>query len=568
MRTSKWFIMASCSTILGILMASCAPAAQPTPTSKAVAPPAATATTIAPSQPKPAAPAPTPKPAAEAPRYGGIVTISGYADPPSLDVHQESSVATYSNIDNFYDALIRRDPLEESARVPGLAKSWEVSQDGLTYTFRLQEGVKWHDGTPFTAQDVKFSLERQKNPPQDVRSMHTPFVEPVKSIDAVDANTVRIQLSRIYPPFITVASFSKMAVMPKHILEKDQTALRRSAIGTGPFKFKGYQRGIKLDGMRNPDYFKKGLPYVDGFVYYVIPDAVARGAAFRTGRVMLDVLSHEPAILNQIEATMKDRAAIYRIPYGTAYHLIWNSRNPVFQDKRVRQALNFAIDRYEIEAFDPGMLQHALYMSPVGAWAFSEEELSKMPGYAKGAAKEAEREQARKLVAEAGYGPARPIQGELLGRAGAYTAQGVYIKSELQKVGIDARISVVERAAWDDRLYRGDFFMAHIALGSDVDDPDMVFPITFTTGAPRNYGGYSNAEFDELSRQQSQTLDVAKRRETVLKMQRMLHEDGARVALGFLLRNMAVDKRIRNFKLFADAVPSGYHKWEYAWLAE
>ncbi|MBI2910236.1 MAG: hypothetical protein HYX92_21550 [Chloroflexi bacterium] len=260
--------MACILTLLGLLVASCAPAAAPAATKAPLTPaPAPTVQTGA---------APTPAPKAAGPRTGGVLTVAKRLPIPHLDMHQEITVNMQAPLAPVYSWLIQNDPIGDENKIIGdLAKSWDITTDGLTYTFKLQDGVKFHDGRPLTSTDVKASLDRIIFPPRGVVSPRQGLYTAVDKIETPDALTVKISLKRVQGSFLQLLALQHNFIFPAHIL-KEKGDMKRDVVGTGPFKFVSEMRGVSFKTQRNPEYFVKGLPYLDGVTYYEIPDDRSR----------------------------------------------------------------------------------------------------------------------------------------------------------------------------------------------------------------------------------------------------------------------------------------------------
>src|SRR5262249_31361055 len=206
-------------------------------------------------------------PAAEAPRRGGILLAAIGADAPSLDAHQESTFATIEMVSPLYSTLLQIDPYNYPRVIGDLATEWKVSPDGLTYTFKIHSGVRFHDGSPLTAADVKASYDKIIAPPPGVRSVRKTAYSAIASVGAPDASTAVFKLK-----FPSASLFENLAspanvIFPKKYLDKDPNYFKTNVIGSGPFKFKNYVRGSTFEGERNPDYFVKDRPYLDGYKF-------------------------------------------------------------------------------------------------------------------------------------------------------------------------------------------------------------------------------------------------------------------------------------------------------------
>ncbi len=262
-----------------LVMVSCAPAAVPPP-----------AATTAPTQreaadSKPAAsPVATPKPSApieSGPRSGGVLTISSIGDPITFDMHQEISYLVSNVVQLAYSGLMQYNPESPAEGMGDLATTWDVSKDGLTYTFRLNPNVKFHDGSVLSADDASFSFERMINPPKGTLAPRRGDLATIDKVEAPDKSSVKFTLKYPSASFLDVISSGWMVVFSRAFVEK-KGHMKNDIMGTGPYKLKTYSAGVSLDYVKNPDYFVKGRPYLDGITFYIIKDAGTRLAAFRT----------------------------------------------------------------------------------------------------------------------------------------------------------------------------------------------------------------------------------------------------------------------------------------------
>ncbi|MFH1485079.1 MAG: ABC transporter substrate-binding protein [Chloroflexota bacterium] len=546
MRRGNLFLLVSLLTVLGLLLASCASTVAPTATPKPEAPapakaqpaaptakPAAPAPTKAPAAvptpkpaapaptPKPAAPTPSPKPAAEQPKYGGVLAIGYYTDVASLDVHQEASGAMLMVVSPAYSGLLQYSPLEVDKVVPDLARQWDVSQDGKVYTFHLQQNVKWHDGTPFGAEDVRFSLDRIRKPPTGTRSPRSILFKGIAQVKVPDKDTVTIELADPSAAFVSTMAGAWQKIMPKHVIES-RGHMKDVAVGTGPFKLKQYATGVVYEFVKNQDYFIKGRPYVDGVTFYVIRDSGTRFAAFRSRRTVMTSQSNglTPSQAEVVKNTMPD-ASVGQSVAGNWWNFFMNLSKKPWNDIRVRQAVNLATDRQQaIKIIDEGYGEQGLYMPP-GTWGLPDSEVLKLPGYRQ--PKDADRQEAKRLLAEAGYPDG--FTTTVMTRAGAYYEKGgIFMKDQLATIGIRADLDVRDQTVIFERLGRHDYDSACFKEGLDVNDPTVVLKDRYMGGAGRNYSGFSDKLVDELLDKQDTMLDEAKRKETVLQIQRRILE--------------------------------------------
>jgi peptide/nickel transport system substrate-binding protein len=459
----------------------------------------------------------------QTPQPGGTLTMWIGADPPNFDVHQNSTHVTQHVTAPCYNNLVQYDPLSPNRIIPDLAERWEVTPDGMRYTFHLVQGVKFHDGQPFTSADVKVSLDRIRQPPAGVVSLRREAFEAVDDILAPDLSTVIVVLKQPNASLLAQLAGGHMAIYPRHVLDKEGD-MKRTIVGTGPFKLKKYSRGLSIELERNPDYFVQGRPYLDGMTIFIIPDPNSAYAAFRTGRLLMLRLL-EVSLGKRLEQELGakvvlQRTAGYRF---RAFHMNV-SRRP-WDDIRVRQAVSLAIDRQaSIRVVSDGEGVVGGCMPPTSTWGLAKEELQSVPGY--GPDIEANRVRGRQLLAQAGF--PEGFKTSMLTRLRPSAERlAVFLRDQLAKIGIEASLDVQENASAYDAMHRKVFDTAPWEAAFAVADPDSVFSEFFVCKAVRNYASLCLPDVDELFRQQSQTLNPRERQKLVHEMERrVLHSHG------------------------------------------
>ncbi|MBI2907140.1 MAG: ABC transporter substrate-binding protein [Chloroflexi bacterium] len=565
MKMRGLFFLVSIVAISGLLSSSCALGVQATPGPRAVAPPAATAMTSAPSTAKLLEPSPTPKLAAEHPKYGGVLTWAGDAEPGSFDVHQETGGQHPLYLMPVYNGLLQHDPLAwpEAKIIPDLAMSWEISSDGLEYTFRLRSGVKWHDDKPFSSADVKASVDRIRMQPRGTRSPRQVTFGSISDVEAVAPDVVRMRLRHPSASLFANLAIDWLAILPKHVIEA-KGDMKRDILGTGPFKFKGSVPGSSYEYVKNGAYFLRGRPYLDGIRAYYIKDDSTRFAALRTGRILYQPYPRGITPIQAEKAKSEPHLVVQSNWRPTLYLLLFNLQRSPWSDVRVRRAVSLAIDR---QAFIPAVMGGAgvigAHMPSRGLWGIPEEELLKMPGYRQ--PKDADIAEARRLLAEAGFPDG--FKTTILTTSEAFhERQGTFLLNELAKLGIKGELVMRTPAAFDDALARGAFDMMGRGTSAAVDDPDPLLGDNYVTGGGRNFGKYSNAEFDELYQKQSQSLNTPERRRLVREMLTILIEDSPNVTFCWGVTYIAFNSRVMNFRLGSSPYVNNRH--QEVWLAD
>ena len=327
--------------------------------------------------------------AAETPKRGGILTYMIPADaPPSFDGHKESTFATVHAFAPFYSLLVRINPENPSSTtdiVCDLCTAMPQPTDGgKTYEFKIRDGVKWHDGSPLTAADVAASFNALIFPPPGVLSARVGNFLMVEKVEAPDPQTVVFRLKFPTSTFLTSIASPFNWVYQKAILDRDPHWYEKNVMGTGPFKFAGYETGQSVKGERNPDYYDKALPYLDGFVAIYADKQATRVEAIRADRATIEFRGMPPASRDELVQALGDRIAVQEGDWDVSSQITANHKKKPFDDVRVRRALTLAIDRW---GGAPALSKIAI-VSTVGALAYpgsplamSKAELEQVAGY-------------------------------------------------------------------------------------------------------------------------------------------------------------------------------------------
>jgi peptide/nickel transport system substrate-binding protein len=505
--------------------------------------------------------------AEEKPRYGGHLNVALAGDPPSLDMHQESTFLVQIPMAPAYNNLIEFDPHEYPNIVGDLAKSWTVSDDHLTYTFKLHEGVKFHDGSELTSADVKASFDRIVFPQEGVVAPRRSFYIAVKSIEAPDRYTVVFHLHYPSPSFLSMLANPFNWILAKKYLDQDLQYYKSHEMGTGPFKLKNYVRGSYIEMERNPDYWKKGLPYMDGITYFIINDTSARAKALRSGRVDVEFRGLPPSDVEAITQQMGDKVVVAYPKAIFNWGVGVNVDRKPFDDERVRKALTLAIDRYDMaKTLAPltGLETVGGLLHPDTPWALSGEGLQAMPGYGKD--HETNLREAKRLLAEAGYPDGFNTVLTNRNIKLPYVDLGVYLISSWKKIGVEAEHKLEESATWSQSRLTRDFELLLDPYGSTmVGDPDELM-VRFVTGQTGNWGRFSEPVADALFEQQKTEMNAQKRIQLVKEMQKRVLEKAWWIPALWWTRAEVRSARIRNY----EPLPAHHQhrRLEDVWLAE
>jgi peptide/nickel transport system substrate-binding protein len=475
-------------------------------------------------------------PGAFAQKYGGVLKAVHRENPPSLLPHEWATMSSSWPVMPVYNNLVSYNPdhpVDNAEDLYGeLAEKWAWSNGGKTLTFTLRRGVMWHDGKPFTAADVKytFDLVRGGHPDKKLRSSPRKlWFEQVESITTNGDYEVSFNLKRPQPSLLSMTASGYMMVMPEHI---DLAALRTTAVGTGPFILKEYTIEQRIVLEKNPNYFVKGRPYLDGISYVIIKDPSARATALATGQI--DIFFPQegiPGIRDQVKSAFP-QVVIKPVAQMGFYNIVVNTQKPPFNNLKLRQAVNYALNRHDfLKTQQGGTIPGGVMVpAPYSPWGLSEADLNKLPGWGDGAKDKAI---SRHLLAELGYGPEHPLKIKVSTRATTnFQNMAVWMLSQLKEVGIDPTLEVVESGIWFPKMERGDYEMAANMSGSAAEDPDVTFYEHFACGSPRNYSFYCNRDVQAEMDRQSQERDPKKRLLLVHDLDRKLQIDVARAMLG------------------------------------
>jgi len=505
--------------------------------------------------------------AADTPRRGGILLAAIGADAPSLDPHQESTFATLQMVAPLYSTLLQTDPYAYPKIIGDAASEWKISTDGLTYTFKIRQGIKFHDGSPLTAADVKATYDKIISPPDGVRSVRKNAYAAITSIAAPDAHTLVFKLKYASASLLENLASPWNVIYPKKYLDQDPNYFMKNALGSGPFKFKSYTQGATFEGERNPDYFVKDRPYLNGYKFFISTETSVRAAAIRSGRAYVEFRDLPSAEVEAIKKTLGDKVNVQQTPMTGQFGIIINNTVKPFTDVRVRKALTLGLDRYTAgRVLFPltGLRDVGALMRPATEWGVPESELQRLPGFGKDMTKN--RAEAKKLLAEAGYPNGLKVVLKNRNVKLPYQDFAVFAIQEWRKIGIEAEHRPLETAAWfADGRDNGNF---ELIIGPTVeasDDPD-VFLRRYTTGDTQNWGRYSDPAIDDLFSRQTRTLDAGERKKLVHQLQKVVLENAYYMPGLWWSRNVVHWTKVKNYV----APPNHYanQKLQDVWLSE
>jgi len=506
-------------------------------------------------------------PAAETPRRGGILLAVIGADPPSLDPHQESTFANIQLVAPLYSTLLQFDPQAFGKIIGDLATEWKIAPDGLTYTFKLRQGVRFHDGSPLTATDVKATYDKIVGPPEGVRSVRKNAYTAVQMIEAPDPATLIFRLR--FPSASLLGNLASPwnVIYPKKYLDRDPNYFKTHVVGSGPFKFKGYTRGSTFEGERNPDYFLKDRPYLDGYKFFISPETSVRAAAIRSGRAYIEFRDLPLPEVEAIKKQLGDKVVVQTTPVTGQFGIAMNNAVKPFNDPRVRKAMTLGLDRYAASRILyqlTGLKGVGGLLRPGSEWAMAESELQKLPGFGKDIEKS--RIEAKRLLAEAGYAGGLKVVLKNRNIKLPYQDFAVFAIQEWRKIGVEVDNRPLETAAWfNDGQDTGNFELIVAPTVEFMDDPD-VFLGRYVTKSTQNWGRFSDPRADDLFSRQARTLDPVERKKLVNEMEKIVLENAYYMPGLWWTRNVVHWAKVKNYI----APPSHFtnQKLQDIWLSE
>jgi peptide/nickel transport system substrate-binding protein len=506
-------------------------------------------------------------------KIGGILRVHQWDSPPSLSIHEEVTLATIAPIMGVFNNLIMYDqhvPQNSlQSIIPDLASNWSWSEDGTELTFRLRDGVKWHDGRLFTAKDVQCTWDLLLGKSQE-KLRTNPRKGWYQNLDRVTTQgdlTAVFHLKRPQPALIALLASGYSPIYPCHISPRE---MRQHPIGTGPFIFNEFKPNESIKVVRNPDYWKAGRPYLDAIEYTVIPNRSTAMLAFVADKFDLTwpYVGLTIPLLKEVKSRMPQAVCETRTP-NAAGTLIVNREKPPFDSPDLRRALALSLDRkgfIDILTEGQGKIGGAMMPPPDGVWGMPPDMLKTLPGYDPDISKN--RSEARRIMEKLGYGPDRRLNVKVAARnIPTLRDPAVILIDQLKEIYTDGELDIVETANWFSKLARRDYQVGFIFIPGGVDDPDQQFYENYACGSERNYSGYCNREIEKMFDQQSMEANQEKRKQPVWEIDKKLQEDGARPIIYYARDVTCWQPRLKGLTTM---VNSGFNGWRFedVWLDE
>ena len=467
--------------------------------------------------------------AQETPRPGGELVFVVPAEPPSFDAHREESFSLIHPAAPHYSTLLRVDPEDPSGTkiVGDIAESWSSSPNGRAWTFKIRRGVKFHDGSELSARDVKASYDKIVFPPAGVASNRKGEYVVVEAVDAPDAATVVFRLKWPAASFLASLASPFNWIYKADILTRDVHWYEKNVMGTGPFVFGEYVKGSHWTGRKNPAYWDRGKPYLDGYRAIFVRETAAQIAAIRGQRAMIQFRGFSPPDRDSLVQALGSRIRVQESPWECANPLAINHERKPFDDRNVRRALSLALDRHQGAA---ALSKISIFKEIAGVqgtgtpFAATPAELEKLAGYGRDIA--AARGEARRLLKEAGVPDGFAFTFRNRAIRDPYEPLGVWLVDQWRQIGLNVKVETLELATLYNEIRGGNFDVAADFHCSYIVEPDLaLFKFQSADVSHVNYSRYSDRALDELYRRQSRATDREERRRAIREFEKRLLDD-------------------------------------------
>ena len=503
-------------------------------------------------------------------KQGGVLRIYHRDSPASMSIHEEATISTVMPVMGVFNNLVVYDQhvKENSLQsiVPDLATSWTWNEDGTELSFKLREGIKWHDGKPFTAKDVACTWDVLLGNAKDKlrTNPRKSWYDNVKEVTAKGDDEAVFHLRRPQLALLALLASGYSPVYPCHVSPRD---MRSHPIGTGPFKFVEFKPNESIKLTRNADYWKKGRPYLDGIEYTIMPNRSTALLSFIAGKFDLTFPYEVTIPLLKDVASQAPRAICEVRPNNVSTNLIVNRDAPPFDSPDLRRALALALDRksfIDILAEGQSDIGGAMLPPPAGVWGLPPDILKTIPGYNPEVDKN--RVEARKIMESLGYGPDKRVSVKVAARnIPFYRDPAVILIDQLKQIYIEGELDPIETANWFSKVARKDYQIGTNLTASGVDDPDQQFYENYACGSERNYTGYCNPELQKLFDRQSAEADQEKRKRLVWEIDKKLQEDVARPIIDHRRGGTCWQPEVKGITLMVNSQINGW-RFEDVWL--
>jgi len=508
--------------------------------------------------------------AAMAQKTGGVLRVYHRDSPASMSIHEEGTIGVlmpmmgvFNNLMIYDQHIAQNSP--DTIR-PELATRWTWSADRTALTVSLRDDVRWHDGKPFTAADVKCTMDLLAG--QGAEKLRLNYRGSwwvnVAGTTVNGEHEATIHLKRPQPALLAMLAAGGTPMYPCHVQPRE---MRQHPIGTGPFRFVEYKPNQSIKVERNPDYWKPGRPYLDGVEYTIIPNRSTALLAFVAGQFDMTFPNEVTVPLMTQVKEQAPRAICQLTPSSEAVGVLVNRTVPPFDNPDIRRAISLALDRrafIDILAQGEGDIGGAMQPPPDGIWGLPTAMLADVAGYSGEIG--ANREAARAIMGKLGYGPDKRLAFKMSVRnLAVYRDPGTILIDQLKEIYFDGELELTETATWVPKLIRKDYKIAISVLGNMADDPDIVFYQNHVCGSARNYTGHCNPALDRKIDEQSMEADPLRRRQLVWEIDHTLQQELARPILYHRRGGTCWQPAVKGLTLMVNSQYNGW-RMEDVWL--
>jgi peptide/nickel transport system substrate-binding protein len=506
---------------------------------------------------------------ASAQKKGGVLKLYSPQSPASMSLLEESTIVAEMPMMGVFNNLVLFDQHLKQVSLqtirPELATSWSWNEEGTELTFILRQGVKWHDGKPFTSEDVKCTWDLYMDTaPEKLRV--NPRKSNFKNLERVTANgghEVTFHLKQPQPAFPMLLAGGFSPIFPCHVPPRE---MRSHPIGTGPFKFVEYKPNEDVKVGRNPDYWKPERPYLDGIEYSIIRDPSTASLAFISGKFDL-TFPYDLSVPRMQDVASQVPQAICELPPGNvSRHVLINRDTPPFNNPDLRRAMALSIDRQAfVDTLTQGKGETGAILQPPpgGLWGMPPDQVAQLPGYDPDVQKN--RTQAGQIMEKLGFGPDKRLNLKVTTRDWSlYRDPAVILIDQLKQIYIDGELELVDTPQYFPKLRRKDFTVG-LNLQTSGPDPDPILDLFYGCGSSLNWDGYCNPEVDKLIEQQSREGDPERRKQLLWTIERRLAEDNARPIIFYDPRGTCLQPWVKGVTLMVNSI---FNSWrmEDVWL--
>jgi peptide/nickel transport system substrate-binding protein len=477
-------------------------------------------------------------------------------------VTQRVTMGVFNNL-IIFDQHVKQNSLQSI--VPDLATGWSWNEEGTALTLALRQGVKWHDGKPFTAKDVQCTWDLLLDKSSDKLRVN-PLKSWYRNLEEVSTNgdyEVTFHLKRPQPAFLMLLANGFAPIYPCHLPTHE---MRQHPIGTGPFKFVEFKPNESIKVTRNADYWKKNWPYLDGIEYTIIRNLSTATLAFISGKFeMTFPQTLTVPLLKDVRGQMPE-AICELAPDPINRNLLVNRDRPPFDNPDLRRAMALSLDRkafIDILSEGQGDIGGVLQPAPEGLWGMPPDLLKQLPGYDPDVQKN--RAQARQIMEKLGYGPGNTLKIKVSTRdLPVYRDPAVILIDQLKEVYFEGELETIDTTVYYPKMLRKDYTIG-LNLSQSGPDPDPILDALYRCGSSQNLNGYCNPEVDQLIEQQSLEADPGRRKRLVWAIERKLAEDGARPIIYYIRDGTCWQPRVKGLTIMVNSVHNG-NRMEDVWL--